>query len=66
MTTIDIIETQRLKIQSQLDVAKTQGERNKLGQFATPTTLAADILEYAKSLLPPDIRQIYSFVIPPM
>lgn len=56
MTTIDIIETQRLKIQSQLDVAKTQSERNKLGQFATPTTLAADILEYAKSLLPPDIK----------
>lgn len=56
MTTIDSIETQRLKMQSQLDLAKTQNERNKQGQFATPTALATDILEYTKSLLPPDLK----------
>src|SRR5258708_2677539 len=56
MTTIDIIEAQRLKIQSQLDLAKTQSERNKQGQFATPTALATEILAYAKSLLPPDLK----------
>lgn len=48
---IDIIERQRLEVQNQLDSLKTQTERNKLGQFATPTVLATDILEYAKTLL---------------
>ena len=56
MTAIDSIEAQRLKIQSQLDLAKTQSERNKQGQFATPTALATDILEYAKSLLPQELK----------
>jgi len=56
MTAIDIIEAQRLKIQSQLDLAKTQSERNKQGQFATPTALATDILECAKSLLPQELK----------
>lgn len=51
-TTIDFIESQRLDIQKQLDSEKTQRERNKLGQFATPTLLALDILKYAKTLLP--------------
>ncbi len=49
---IDIIERRRLEVQHQLDSLKTQAERNKLGQFATPTVLATDILEYAKTLLP--------------
>jgi predicted RNA methylase len=35
-----------------LESLKTQTERNKLGQFATPNVLATDILEYAKTLLP--------------
>jgi methylase of polypeptide subunit release factors len=39
-------------LQSQLDSAKTPAERNKLGQFATPTLLATEILEYASSVLP--------------
>ena len=42
--------------QSQLDGARTQAQRNKLGQFATPPTLAADILKYASMLLPSDIK----------
>ena len=36
---------------NKLDSSKTQAERNKLGQFATPTVLATDIIEYAKTLL---------------
>jgi adenine-specific DNA-methyltransferase len=48
---IETVEIERLRIQNQLDGLKTQAERNKLGQFATPTVLATDILEYAKTLL---------------
>lgn len=46
------IELTRLESQIRLDSAKTQAERNRLGQFATPTGLAADILKYARALLP--------------
>ena len=48
------IETNRLTLQSELDSKKTSGERNKLGQFATPTLLASDLLDFAKKLLPPE------------
>jgi hypothetical protein len=44
-------EKARLTIQSRLDCVKTSAERNRLGQFATPTELATDILSYAKELL---------------
>jgi predicted RNA methylase len=47
-------ELTRALRQLQLDGAKTQTERNKLGQFATPTALAADIVKYARTLLPKD------------
>lgn len=50
--TIDAVETQRLKTQHHLDAQKGQAERNKLGQFATPTILATEILEYARQLMP--------------
>jgi hypothetical protein len=50
------IEKARVLLQNQLDQAKTQIERNKLGQFATPSLLAIDILEYARALLPSDIK----------
>ncbi len=46
------IEQRRLVLQAALDSAKSQAQRNKLGQFATPTALATDILLAAKSLLP--------------
>ena len=46
------IENKRVEIQKKLDSQKTQDERNRLGQFATPTELARDILSYAKTLLP--------------
>ncbi len=46
------LESQRLLLQADLDRHKTQAERNRLGQFATPAPLAADILRYAKTILP--------------
>lgn len=48
----DALEDQRLALQAALDGKKTQAERNKLGQFATPTALARDVLAYGLSLLP--------------
>lgn len=48
------IEKQRLTLQASLDAEKSQTERNRFGQFATPTALAEDILLYAASLLPAD------------
>lgn len=48
----DNIEDWRLALQAELDACKTQAERNRLGQFATPTALAVDILRYAATLLP--------------
>ncbi|MBK5290084.1 MAG: Eco57I restriction-modification methylase domain-containing protein [Acidobacteriia bacterium] len=50
--TTNTIETERAALQSELDSKKTQAERNRLGQFATPTALAQDILRYARTLLP--------------
>ncbi|MEB3284533.1 MAG: N-6 DNA methylase [Candidatus Sericytochromatia bacterium] len=55
MISLDI-EQQRLEIQSRLDGQKTALERNKMGQFATPTTLARDVLTYAKANLSPGER----------
>jgi adenine-specific DNA-methyltransferase len=51
---IDKLETQRLHLQAELDGLKTQADRNRLGQFATPTLLARDILRYAGTLIEPD------------
>ena len=50
----DDIEAQRLELQALLDGKKTSAARNKLGQFATPTTLARDVLGYGLALLPKD------------
>lgn len=44
-------ETSRLAVQEARDSEKTQDERNRLGQFATPTALALDILAYSTELL---------------
>ena len=46
------IEERRLALQAGLDAEKSSKERNKLGQFATPTGLASDVLAYAHELLP--------------
>lgn len=57
---MDIVEKKRLVIQAELDSRKTQAERNRLGQFATPTPLARDILDYAATLLDPE-EQVHFF-----
>lgn len=56
MVAIDTLESARLEIQNRLDAEKTQAERNRFGQFATPTVLAREIIECAKSLLPPRLK----------
>jgi adenine-specific DNA-methyltransferase len=45
-------EQERLALQTSLDAEKSQAARNRLGQFATPTALAEDIVRYAVALLP--------------
>jgi hypothetical protein len=42
----DSFENQRLVLQAKLDAKKTIEERRKLGQFATPTSLARDIASF--------------------
>ncbi|MBN1283956.1 MAG: SAM-dependent DNA methyltransferase [Anaerolineae bacterium] len=54
MSDLSTVEANRIEMQSRLDLAKSQAERNKLGQFATPPDLAADILDYARSLFSPE------------
>jgi adenine-specific DNA-methyltransferase len=44
-------EQERLSLQTRLDAMKSQAERNRLGQFATPTSLARDILQFGIALL---------------
>ena len=48
----DDIEADRLSLQASLDGQKTPTERNRLGQFATPTALARDVLAYGLALIP--------------
>jgi hypothetical protein len=54
MDAITPIEDRRLALQAELDAAKSAKERNILGQFATPTGLASDVLAYARTLMLPD------------
>lgn len=44
-------ENRRLELQTQLDGCKTQEERNRLGQFATPSVLAGQIVAHALSFV---------------
>ena len=55
-------EDRRLQIQAELDAAKDQTERNRMGQFATPTALAVEILRYAREEL--DERVAVRFIDP--
>jgi predicted RNA methylase len=50
------IEERRLALQEELDAGKTQKERNRRGQFATPTLLADDVLRHAYTLLRKDVQ----------
>ena len=45
------LEQERLSLQIRLDALKSQAERNRLGQFATPTLLARDLLRFGVTLL---------------
>ncbi|MDY6781657.1 MAG: SAM-dependent DNA methyltransferase [Cyanobacteriota bacterium] len=45
-------EIARRGLNSRLDRAKTQSDRNRLGQFATPPQLALDIVDLARTWLP--------------
>lgn len=49
-------EFSRLATLSDLDEGKSQTDRNKLGQFATPPSLALDVVKYAHSLLTDDCK----------
>ncbi|MDR1085629.1 MAG: hypothetical protein LBP22_12440 [Deltaproteobacteria bacterium] len=42
----DAVEIRRLSLQEKLDLGKTIEERRRLGQFATPTALARDIVSF--------------------
>lgn len=44
------LEARRLILQDQLDGEKDAFERNRMGQFATPAWLAADMLRHGKTL----------------
>lgn len=46
------VEEYRLTLQAALDAEKSQHERNRLGQFSTPTALARDVVAYGLGLLP--------------
>jgi adenine-specific DNA-methyltransferase len=54
MDALSAIEARRVILQDGLDGRKTQKERNRLGQFATPTLLASDMLAHARTLVPGD------------
>jgi len=53
---ISRIETQRFELQSNLEFSKTIDERRKLGQFATPLSLAKDIVSFGLKHMGEDIR----------
>ena len=50
------LEQQRIVLQRILDGQRSQAERNRLGQFATPPRLATTIVDTSLKLLPPSSR----------
>lgn len=56
MQRIQTIERVRQERQAELDEQKTQGERNRLGQFATPEPLALEMLSLAHALWKPSTK----------
>jgi adenine-specific DNA-methyltransferase len=56
MKPIGEFEAQRVALQQSCDSEKTQKERNRLGQFATPPQLALEIVRFARELLPTEER----------
>jgi len=49
--TVKGMEAKRVALQDELDAGRDAAARNRMGQFATPTGLAADILRYARGCL---------------
>jgi len=56
MQIISQFEKERLALQKSLDALKSQDEKNRLGQFATPTELAQQILLQSVALLSPRLK----------
>lgn len=54
MIAMNSIEAARLNLQAFLDAQKTSEERNRMGQFATPTALAREVVAHGVSLLRED------------
>lgn len=52
------VEVRRQAIQAALDSSKSSAERNRLGQFATPYALAAEIAHYVKSVAGNRLRAV--------
>lgn len=50
-TNIELLEAKRLELQAKLDGGKTSEDRNRMGQFATPTSLAREIIAHGARLL---------------
>lgn len=46
-----LAEIRRQAVQAEIDARKSPAERNRLGQFATPSPLAVDIARYVDSLI---------------
>jgi len=45
------VESRRQELQADIDLRKSAAERNRLGQFATPISLAVDIARYVDSVI---------------
>lgn len=52
------IEARRQAIQAEIDTRRSGAERNRLGQFATPNSLAVEIARYVATLVPRKGRSI--------
>ena len=59
MVSTEIIERSRLEMQKNIDNGKVHDARRKLGQFATPCSLAIEMLEYAHRFLPQSDIQFF-------
>jgi predicted RNA methylase len=53
------IEARRQAMQAALDARKSPAERNRLGQFATPNTLAIEIASYVRSIAGRRLRAVH-------
>lgn len=52
-------EVKRQALQAEIDATKSQAERNRVGQFATPNALAVEIAKYVKSLSNDAMRAVH-------